>query len=154
MFHFYRGAEEYGPFIGDWDEFVQMWLDGWIGSGDWRRVVPEWLAYARSCKQNDRRILCLSYESLVREPIKCVDRLRKFLIPHRSLDPEVAEAIGEHTTFERMRDNPQTNYEDMNGFASDFKFIRQGKISLQLNSIANELMINPSRFSFLSRPFC
>ncbi|THD23764.1 Aryl sulfotransferase [Fasciola hepatica] len=128
MFHFYRGAQEYGPFAGDWDEFLHMWLDGWIAAGNWCSVVPEWLKFSRLCTRPGNRILCLSYESLVREPMKCVQRLHRFLNPHQPLDPEVSEAICEHTSFERMRKNPQTNYENVDGFVSDFEFMRRGEI--------------------------
>ncbi|VDP72681.1 unnamed protein product [Echinostoma caproni] len=128
MFHFYRGAEEYGPFAGDWNEFFQMWLDGWIAAGDWRRVVPEWLRYAKMSRNWEKAILCISYESLVQEPLQCVERLNQLLNPGCPLDPDVGEAIRKHTSFEQMRKNPQTNYQNVEGFVDDFQFMRKGKV--------------------------
>ncbi|TPP57470.1 hypothetical protein FGIG_07301 [Fasciola gigantica] len=106
MFHFYQGLEDYGPFEGDWDEFFEMWLDGWIAAGDWRVVIPE----------------------LKRDPQQCVQDLFYFLFPEGQLDPEVLNAVVGRTSFERMRNNPMVNYENCVEFTDQFKFMRKGRV--------------------------
>ncbi|THD23765.1 Aryl sulfotransferase [Fasciola hepatica] len=125
MFHFYRGLEDYGPFEGDWDEFFEMWLDGWIAAGDWRVVIPEWLEAMHTTTWS---IFPLSYERLKRDPQQCVQDLFYFLFPERQLDPEVLNAVVGRTSFERMRNNPMVNYENCVEFTDQFKFMRKGRV--------------------------
>ncbi|KAF5404926.1 Aryl sulfotransferase [Paragonimus heterotremus] len=130
MYHFYRAIAECGPYKGDWTEFFQMWIDGCISGGDWRIVVRDWLLQAKkpSGVRGTLNILPISYERLVRDPWKCVHDLHEFLFPNAKLDQKVVEVIVERTSFKKMRENKMTNYENVPGFESSFRFMRSGKI--------------------------
>ncbi|KAF8570079.1 hypothetical protein P879_00534 [Paragonimus westermani] len=130
MFNFYRAIAECGPYKGDWNEFFQMWIDGCISGGDWRIVVRDWLLQAKNPSniQGSTNILPISYERMVRDPWKCVHDLHGFLFPNAKLDHRVAEVIVERTSFNRMRENKMTNYENVAGIEPSFRFMRSGKI--------------------------
>ncbi|TGZ68400.1 hypothetical protein CRM22_004271 [Opisthorchis felineus] len=124
MYNFYCGLQNYGPFEGAWDEFFEMWIDGWIGGGDWRKVVPPWLKQAEIAEPT--QMLAISYEQLVNDTEACVNNIHHFLLPETDLEPTVRQVILERTSFKKMRENKMTNYKDVEEFIPSFQFMRRG----------------------------
>ena len=118
-YHFHKGLDDYGPWRGDWNEFFNMWMDGWLVAGDWMDVTLEWWE-----RRNEPNQLVVFFEDMLRQPAREIRRIAAFL--GRDLTEDNLRKIMEHTRFDNMRNNPSTNYSTMPGV--NFQFMRKGQV--------------------------
>ncbi|KAI7797377.1 cytosolic sulfotransferase 1-like [Triplophysa rosa] len=111
------------PEPGDWNSFIQNFMEGKILFGPWYDHVSGWWEK----KQTYSNLLYLFYEDLVKDTGREVERLCSFL--GLSTSPEEREKITKGVHFDVMKNNKMTNYSTLP--VMDFKispFMRKGKV--------------------------
>ncbi|XP_057212040.1 cytosolic sulfotransferase 3-like [Triplophysa rosa] len=121
-FHFDR-MNMAQPESGDWNSFLQKFMEGKNVFGPWYDHVSGWWEK----KQTYSNLLYLFYEDLVEDTGREVERLCSFL--GLSTSPEEREKITKGVHFDVMKYNNLTNYSTFPFM--DFKispFMRKGKV--------------------------
>ncbi|XP_017058596.1 luciferin sulfotransferase-like [Drosophila ficusphila] len=116
-------------FIGDFDQFVDLFLDGYAPIGPyWKHVLPFW---KRSQEEN---VLFIKYEDMVKDLPSVVGLCARFLGVENLLDASSLQKLCDHLTFDKMRSNMAINLPKPYS-----KFIRNGKIGDWRNHMGNEM---------------
>ncbi|XDV48554.1 hypothetical protein PO909_017953 [Leuciscus waleckii] len=121
-FHFNR-MNMVQPEPGDWNTFLQKFMEGKNVFGPWYDHVSGWWEK----KQTYSNLLYLFYEDLVEDTGREVERLCSFL--GLSTSVEERENITKGVQFDAMKQNKMTNYSTVP--VMDFKispFMRKGKV--------------------------
>ncbi|XP_065103921.1 cytosolic sulfotransferase 3-like [Paramisgurnus dabryanus] len=121
-FHFDR-MNKGEPEPGDWNNFLQKFMEGKKVFGPWYDHVSRWWEK----KQTYSNLLYLFYEDLVEDTGREVERLCSFLGLATSADEREKITKGVH--FDAMKNNKMTNYSTIP--VMDFKispFMRKGKV--------------------------
>ncbi|XDV48555.1 hypothetical protein PO909_017954 [Leuciscus waleckii] len=111
------------PEPGDWNTFLQKFMEGKNVFGPWFDHVSGWWEK----KQTYSNLLYLFYEDLVEDTGREVERLCSFL--GLSTSVEEREKITKGVQFDAMKQNKMTNYSTLP--VMDFKispFMRKGKV--------------------------
>ncbi|KAJ8016185.1 hypothetical protein DPEC_G00004570 [Dallia pectoralis] len=111
------------PEPGDWNHFLQRFMDGKMVFGLWYDHVTGWWEK----KQTHSKIHCMFYEDMIEDLGRELDRLCSFLGLSPSLE-EKARVI-EKSQFDNMKKNSMTNHSSI--AFMDFKispFMRKGKV--------------------------
>uniref|UniRef100_A0A3P8Z8S9 Sulfotransferase n=1 Tax=Esox lucius TaxID=8010 RepID=A0A3P8Z8S9_ESOLU len=121
-FHFDR-MTKVEPEPGDWNNFLQRFMDGKMVFGPWYDHVTGWWEK----KQTHSIIHYMFYEDMIEDMGRELDGLCSFL----GLSPSVEEKerVIEGSHFDNMKNNSMTNYSNVPGM--DFKisrFMRKGKV--------------------------
>ncbi|EDV94391.1 luciferin sulfotransferase [Drosophila grimshawi] len=107
---------------GDFEQFVELFLDGHTPIGSyWRHVLPFWK------RSFDDNVLFIKYEDMIRDLPAVVKHCAKFLNVSTQLDNAQLQRICEHLRFDSMQSNKAINLEKHLP-QQDIKFIRKGKI--------------------------
>lgn len=122
FFHHLSNQADAGPFEGNFDEFVRLWLQNKVIFGSWAKHVKNWVAAAKNPKNN---ILLLTYEDLLSDTFGCILKISAFL--GQRVDPEyLRDNILPHVTIEYMREHKH-QYEPISvAWKEGFQFIRKG----------------------------
>ncbi|XP_065103837.1 cytosolic sulfotransferase 3-like [Paramisgurnus dabryanus] len=121
-FHFDR-MNMVQPEPGDWNQFLQKFMEGKNVFGPWYDHVSGWWEK----KQTYSNLLYLFYEDLVEDTGREVERLCSFL--GLSTSAEERQKITKGVHFDVMKNNKMTNYSTIP--VMDFKispFMRKGKV--------------------------
>uniref|UniRef100_A0AB40EC35 Sulfotransferase n=1 Tax=Esox lucius TaxID=8010 RepID=A0AB40EC35_ESOLU len=121
-FHFDRMNKAH-PEPGDWNNFLQRFMDGKMVFGPWYDHVTGWWEK----KQTHSKIHYMFYEDMIEDMGRELDGLCSFL----GLSPSVEEKerVIEGSHFDNMKNNSMTNYSNLP--VLDFKispFMRKGKV--------------------------
>ncbi|XP_028843538.1 cytosolic sulfotransferase 3-like isoform X2 [Denticeps clupeoides] len=111
------------PEAGDWNSYVEKFMDGKIVFGPWYDHVNGWWEK----KQRYSNLLYLFFEDLVEDTGRELERICSFL--GLSTAVEEKERIREGVQFDTMKKNPMTNYSTVP--VMDFKispFMRKGRV--------------------------
>ncbi|XP_035217588.1 sulfotransferase family cytosolic 1B member 1-like [Stegodyphus dumicola] len=136
-YHHHRMSTFLGNYKGSWDDFLHLFMKGYLVYGSWfDHVLPYW----RFCQEHPDRMLFISFEQLKLDLPGMVSKIAFFL--GRPLSPEAIEAISNHCTFEQMKSNNMVNREvlpisdlfDM----TQSKFMRKGIIGDWKNYFTEE----------------
>uniref|UniRef100_F1LZI5 Sulfotransferase n=1 Tax=Rattus norvegicus TaxID=10116 RepID=F1LZI5_RAT len=101
-YHFYRMCQVL-PNPGTWNEYFETFINGKVSWGSWFDHVKGWWEI------RDRyQILFLFYEDMKRDPKREIQKVMQFM--GKNLDEEVVDKIVLETSFEKMKDNPLTNF--------------------------------------------
>ncbi|XP_063123906.1 sulfotransferase 1C2A-like isoform X1 [Rattus norvegicus] len=101
-YHFYRMSQVL-PNPGTWNEYFETFINGKVSCGSWFDHVKGWWEI------RDRyQILFLFYEDMKRDPKREIQKVMQFM--GKNLDEEVVDKIVLETSFEKMKDNPLTNF--------------------------------------------
>ncbi|XP_061159604.1 cytosolic sulfotransferase 3-like [Syngnathus typhle] len=122
FFHFSR-MNSIHPSPGDWDGFLQRFMEGKLTYGAWHQHVVGWWEK----KQTYPNLHYIFYEDLTENVGREIDKLCTFL--GLSVSAEEKESIMTAVQFENMRDNKLTNFTNaplMNLKVSPF--MRKGKV--------------------------
>lgn len=122
-YHFYKGTIDYGPYLGSWSDFWEMWMDGWIAAGDWLTVTKEWWEASQRFPQ---QIRIFRFEQLLKDPCGSVREIAAFV--GQPCDEDTSARIADHVHFKKMAANAMTNYSGVGGFTPDFRFMRKGQV--------------------------
>uniref|UniRef100_A0A3P8Z8V5 Sulfotransferase n=1 Tax=Esox lucius TaxID=8010 RepID=A0A3P8Z8V5_ESOLU len=119
-FHFDRMNKAH-PEPGDWNNFLQRFMDGKMVFGPWYDHVTGWWEK----KQTHSKIHYMFYEDMIEDMGRELDGLCSFL----GLSPSVEEKerVIEGSHFDNMKNNSMTNYSNLP--VLDFKispFMRKG----------------------------
>lgn len=136
-YHHHRMSTFLGNFKGSWEEFLNLYMKGYLVYGSWfDHVLPYW----KFCQEHPDRMLFISFEELKLDLPGMVSRIASFL--GKPLSLEAIAAISNHCTFEQMKSNNMVNREvlpisdlfDM----TESKFMRKGIIGDWKNYFTNE----------------
>ncbi|XP_051964862.1 cytosolic sulfotransferase 3 [Xyrauchen texanus] len=111
------------PEPGDWNNFLQKFMEGKNVFGPWYDHVSGWWGK----KQTYSNLLYMFYEDMVEDTGREVERLCSFLGLSNSV--EEREKITKGVQFNAMKQNQMTNYSTIS--VMDFKispFMRKGKV--------------------------
>ncbi|XP_070823810.1 cytosolic sulfotransferase 1-like [Chaetodon trifascialis] len=122
FFHFERMALIH-PEPGDWNSYLQRFMEGKMVFGPWHDHVSTW----RKKKENYSKLHYMFYEDLVEDTGREIDKLCCFL----GLSPsaEEKETILGKVQFDKMKTNDTVNHSKYRGM--DLKkssFMRKGKV--------------------------
>ncbi|KAH3752951.1 sulfotransferase 1A3-like [Dreissena polymorpha] len=121
-YHFYRASSSFGNFRGSWEEFMYMFLDGYVDHGSWFEYTKGWWG-----RREDPNTMLVFYEDLKRNLRMEVDKLCAFL--GKPLPVPVREEIARHCRFENMKQNPMTNHMDVYSIDSNISpLLRKGEV--------------------------
>ncbi|XP_054849082.1 sulfotransferase 1C2-like [Eublepharis macularius] len=122
-FHFHR-MNQGMPEPGNWDQFLEDFLDSKVAWGSWFDHVRGWW------EAKDRHpILYLFYEDMKEDPAREIQKVAHFL--GTELSEAVLTRIVQHTMFENMKGNPMVNYSTIPSFVMDHTispFMRKGTV--------------------------
>ncbi|KAL1021532.1 hypothetical protein UPYG_G00014480 [Umbra pygmaea] len=121
-FHFDR-MNMAQPEPGDWNNFLQRFMDGKMVFGSWYDHVTGWWEK----KQTNSNIHYMFYEDMIEDTGREMDRLCSFL--GLSSSTEDKDRVRERSQFDNMKKNNMVNYST--DFVMDFKispFMRKGKV--------------------------
>uniref|UniRef100_A0A8C7MHB2 Sulfotransferase n=1 Tax=Oncorhynchus kisutch TaxID=8019 RepID=A0A8C7MHB2_ONCKI len=121
-FHFDRMNQAH-PEPGDWNNYLQRFMDGKMVFGSWYDHVTGW--WER--KQTHSKLHYIFYEDMVEDTRRELDRLCSFL----GLSPsaEEKERVSGRVQFDTMKKNSMANYSTLS--IMDIKispFMRKGKV--------------------------
>ncbi|MEE6516254.1 hypothetical protein FKM82_025526, partial [Ascaphus truei] len=102
-FYHFDKMNKLHPEPGPWETYLERFLQGAVGYGQWTTHVRDWWDLRR---QQD--ILYLFYEDMLENPMREIRKVVSFL--GKDLTEEVLEKILQHTSFKAMKQNPMTNY--------------------------------------------
>ncbi|XP_061444556.1 sulfotransferase 1C1-like isoform X2 [Rhineura floridana] len=121
-FHFHR-MNKLMPEPGNWDQYLENFLNGKIAWGSWFDHVRGWW------EAKDRHpILYLFYEDMKEDPAGEIQKIAQFL--EIDIQEAVLNQIVQHTKFENMKANPMANYSTMPPSLLDHAvspFMRKGR---------------------------
>ena len=124
-FHFYQMNAAMGHFQGTWNEFFQLFKEKHLWGEDIIDFNIVW--WKRRHLDN---VFITSYEDMKRDAAGVVRQVAAFL--GKALSEEDVARIVEETSFQRMKENPNVNRQDLaDAGIFDFKkstFVRKGQV--------------------------
>uniref|UniRef100_A0A8C4XCK5 Sulfotransferase n=1 Tax=Erpetoichthys calabaricus TaxID=27687 RepID=A0A8C4XCK5_ERPCA len=123
-YYFFHKSRVAAPDPGTWEEFFENYLSGNVGFGSWFDHVTTWWDI-----REKHPILYVFYEDIIQDPVREVQRVARFL--GKTLEKDVISEIVEHTSFNKMKDNPMTNHSTMPPSMMNLqisRFMRKGKV--------------------------
>ena len=132
MYHHVKGIEMF-QYSGTWDHFFQLFISGNVECGLWFDHVLEWWKH-----RDAENILFLKYEDMKKDHRGAVKKIAKFI--GCDLKEEIVDKIVEQSTFESMKNNPATNYQQskIKRKPSAEKFMRKGMVGDWMNYFTPE----------------
>ncbi|KAL8186434.1 UNVERIFIED_CONTAM: hypothetical protein K2H54_070371 [Gekko kuhli] len=139
---------------GDFGSFMEKFLAGEVLSSSWLDHVEGWYAH-----KDDFNILFLTYEEMKKDLRSSVLKICRFL--GKKLTEEELQVVVDKATFDKMRKDPRSNYENMppellekdkghflrKGTVGDWKNIMTVAQSERFDSVFKERMQNlPVRY--------
>nr|XP_060637368.1 sulfotransferase 1B1-like [Anolis sagrei ordinatus] len=91
------------PEPGTWDEYLKKFMAGRTGFGPWYNHVKTWWN-----KRNEHPMLYLFYEDMKEDPKREIKKVIGFL--GKDLSESAVDKIVCNTSFDKMKENPGTNY--------------------------------------------
>uniref|UniRef100_A0A8D0GZ05 Sulfotransferase n=1 Tax=Sphenodon punctatus TaxID=8508 RepID=A0A8D0GZ05_SPHPU len=91
------------PHPGPWEKYIETYMAGRVAFGSWYDHVKSWWE-----KRKGHPILYLFYEDLKEDPKREIEKVMHFL--GKDLTQQALDSIVHHTSFEVMKENPNTNY--------------------------------------------
>ena len=121
-FYFYQSLSELNNFQGTWTEFLEMFMEGYLWYMDWFTYITSWWQ-----QRHRDNILFISYEQMKANPENSVREIVEFIHGGPdALDSTTIKAITEHTSFKAMKENPSTNFANINEIR--LPFMRKGEV--------------------------
>lgn len=117
-YHFETGKAWSGKFQPPWQRWLEMFLEGKLQRGSWFDHVLGWWAL-----RDAENVHFMTFEELLREPIREIERLATFL--EHPVSAELAESIRDRTAFETMKSDRFSNLSEI---AELGDFFRKGKV--------------------------
>ncbi|XP_078094074.1 amine sulfotransferase-like [Mustelus asterias] len=119
-YHFHK----YSRFLKtpkDFQDFVEQFVEGNVFYGSWFDHIRDWYSH-----KDELNFLFVTYEEMQKDLRSVIEKVASFL--NKKLDAGTLESILDQCTFNSMKENPQTNYQDVSGmFYSDKgSFYRKG----------------------------
>ncbi len=111
-----------------WEPFWQKFISWELGFGNYFDHLLSWWEH-----RNDDNVLFLKYEDMKKDLPFHVSKIASHI--GAELSDDVIAKIAEETKFDKMRDNPTTNYEWR---PSDHKFMRKGIVGDWKNFLSEE----------------
>ncbi|XP_015360792.1 sulfotransferase 1B1 isoform X2 [Marmota marmota marmota] len=102
-FYHFDLMNNFQPFPGTWEEYLEKFMTGDVAYGSWFNHVKGWWK-----KKEEHPILFLYYEDMKENPKEEIKKITRFL--EKNLNDEILDKIIHHTSFEVMKDNPLVNY--------------------------------------------
>jgi len=132
MYHHVKGIEMF-QYSGTWHHFFQLFISGNVECGLWFDHVLEWWKH-----RDAENILFLKYEDMKKDHRGAVKKIAKFI--GCDLKEEIVDKIVEQSTFESMKNNPATNYQQskIKRKPSAKKFMRKGMVGDWMNYFTPE----------------
>ncbi|XP_013068532.2 sulfotransferase 1A1-like [Biomphalaria glabrata] len=122
-FNFYKCSSSFGNFQGDWPEFLAMFCEGHVDHGSWFDFTKSWWPLRELTN-----VKLVFYEDLKRNPFGIIKELADFL-GKQHLDDVTISRIAAHCSFEKMRENPMTNHQDVYSINSQVSpLMRKGQV--------------------------
>ncbi|XP_060094431.1 amine sulfotransferase-like [Heteronotia binoei] len=104
-YHFSRVAAKFET-AGDFGSFMEKFLAGEVLASSWLDHVEGWYAH-----KDDFNILFLTYEEMKKDLRRSVLKVCSFL--GKNVSEEELQDVVDKATFDKMRMDPRTNYENM-----------------------------------------
>ena len=118
----------YGPWPGQWDEFIDdIFLGGLTMCGDWFEVTRSWLEAKETLGSH-----LMTFENILRQPEQEIRSLAKYL--ELEITDEQLEVIMFNCKFDTMQSDPDLNIT----FDTGFRFLRKGQVRLWNNTNFSE----------------
>ncbi len=106
-FHFYKNFKiSFGDYPGNFDDFFELYKHKHLLFGDFFDHIVSWWEH-----RNEENYLFTSYEELKKDVRAVIKKFATFL--GKELSNEMVDTIAEHTSFEKMKNNPMVNMEPM-----------------------------------------
>lgn len=102
-FHHARAKEDFG-YVGSWDDFLKLFLDGQVEGGDWWEHTLEGLVSARAAAS---QFIFLWYEEMRGDPHAAIRRIADFAGIEAS--DELVTTVVDRSTLQYMRGSRLTN---------------------------------------------
>ena len=134
-YHFEKNVKKYHAFKGDFPTYFDLFMDNLVTFGYYFDAVKE--AWAR---RNHPNVCLLFFEDMKKDLATNVRKVAKFL--GKELTNENVEALVDHLSFKKMRNNATVNREDMKKvkiFSEDGDFMRKGEIGDWKNYFTDEM---------------
>jgi hypothetical protein len=136
-FHHARLLGSYG---GDLETFCKMFLEGKVTYGPyWSHILPFWQM------RGNPNLLLLKYEEMKHDLRKVIRQVSLFL--ERPLTDEQVEILNQHLTFDKMKQNPAVNYEELfapikknRKIGEEEKFMRKGIVGDYKNAMSADMI--------------
>ncbi|XP_054848483.1 sulfotransferase 1B1-like isoform X2 [Eublepharis macularius] len=112
------------PDPGPWDGYVKKFMEGTVPWGPWYDHVRRYWD-----EKENHRILYLFYEDMKEDLAREIRRVKDFL--EVDLPEAIVQKIAHHTSFQVMKDNPMTNFENVPSTIFDrtkSSFMRKGEV--------------------------
>ncbi|XP_042333362.1 sulfotransferase family cytosolic 1B member 1-like [Sceloporus undulatus] len=110
------------PEPGSWDDYLKKFMAGRTAFGSWYSHVKSWWN-----KRNEHPVLYLFYEDIKEDPKREIKKVIHFL--GKDLAEQAVDQIVYNTSFDKMKDNPATNYKMVPTEVMDHRispFMRKG----------------------------
>ncbi|KAH9500072.1 Sulfotransferase 1E1 [Bulinus truncatus] len=123
-------------FVGTFDDYCQLFLDGLVHYGPWWKHVKE--AWDR---RGDDNIMVLFYEDLQEDLHKAVRDIADFL--NKPLTSHQVDAIVKHCSFDNMKNNKSVNYDwlkEVGTAKTEENFMRKGQVGDWRNHLTKEFI--------------
>lgn len=117
-FHFESGTQWSGNYSGDWEHWLQMFMEGRVQRDDWFDHVLSWWAH-----RDADNLLFLKYEDLLGDFDSELQRILDFL--GYSLDGDERAAVVRKSSFNHMRRDRFSNHQQIKDLET---FFRKGKV--------------------------
>jgi len=132
-FYHHQICKLFGHYKGTWDQFIECFMDGHCVYGSWFTHVQ---GFWRAAQQAPDQILVIAYEELIVDFRKMARIIGNFL--GKDLTDDQVNAIEEHCSFNKMKDNKAVNREvtiikDIFDMSHGVKFCRKGMIGDWMN---------------------
>ena len=132
FFHFYRMNTGFGNFDQGFDIFFEMFKAKQLMYGDYFDNVLSWWK-----ERGNPNIYFVKYEDLKANPKEEIAKMAQYL--GKSFKDDQLDLIVNECSFESMRKNPMTNYENIPSFDHSIsKFIRKGEVGDWRNHFTEE----------------
>ncbi|XP_078508459.1 sulfotransferase 1C1-like [Lissotriton helveticus] len=102
-FYFFEKIFNLQPEPGQWEQYLQNFMDGKLSWGSWYQHVRGYWD-----KKDTHRMLYMFYEDIKENPAREIRKVMEFL--EVDLSPDVLENIVHYTSFKAMKENPMANY--------------------------------------------
>jgi hypothetical protein len=122
FYYFYQSCATLGHYSGTWKEFLDMFMEGYVACADWFSYALSWFP-----QRHRHNVLMVTYEHMKAEPEATAREIWRFLHgPADAIDDATLAAIVEHTSFQAMKQNPKTNFANID--AIRLPFMRKGLV--------------------------
>ncbi|KAL5010019.1 hypothetical protein ScPMuIL_012324 [Solemya velum] len=134
-YHFFKLLKPVTRFNGTIGEFFDSFIHDKVPYSPWWRHVKEFWAI-----QEQEKMLFLTYEDLIQDPINSIQRIGLFL--GKALSKDEAQQIAHHCHFDRMKANVCTNYHhlvELGIYDKNESFIRKGMVGDWTNCLTEDM---------------